>query len=82
MQAAQFHPERPQFEWGPPTVEHRGINHAGAVIEAMQWMGRRFVDEARRSSHVFASEEEENAALIDAYNVTVGSSSYQSYLVW
>lgn len=25
--AAQYHPERPQWEWGPPTAEHLAINH-------------------------------------------------------
>ena len=36
--AAQYHPERPQWEWGPPTAEHLAINH-GAPSLAAVWTG-------------------------------------------
>ena len=32
----------------------------------MQWMGRRFVDEARKSNHRFANNTDERAVLIDS----------------
>eukprot|EP01116_Phalansterium_solitarium_P015696 TRINITY_DN3492_c0_g1_i1.p2 TRINITY_DN3492_c0_g1~~TRINITY_DN3492_c0_g1_i1.p2 ORF type:complete len:308 (+),score=88.69 TRINITY_DN3492_c0_g1_i1:55-978(+) len=61
--AAQWHPEKPQFEWNPQEV----INHSPDAIYAMQYFGRFFVNEARKSTHAFPSQEAEQAALIYNY---------------
>ena len=37
--------------------------------------------EARRSAHSFGSTDAENAVLIDRFNITLGTSSLQSYVV-
>ena len=50
MQATQFHPERPIFEWRP----NIGINHAFDVIVANRYLADFFVNDARRNGHVFA----------------------------
>jgi len=43
---------------------------------------RAVVSEARRSGHAFPSKAEEDAALLDRFNITLGHSSLQSYVVW
>ena len=59
----QFHPEKPAFEWS--TLERVDqIPHTPEAVLAGQYLGNFFVSEARRSDNVFASEAEEEAALI------------------
>lgn len=53
----QWHAEKPQFEWNPDEV----INHSPEAIEAMQYMQRFFINEARKSTHSFKSQ-----ALLDS----------------
>jgi len=60
----QWHAEKPQFEWYVEEV----INHSSASIYAMQYFANYFVNEARKSSHKFASQDEEFNTLI--YNYT------------
>lgn len=73
---AQWHPERPQFEW---RAQPDPINHEDEAIEAMQWIARFFVNEARKNNRSFPSQEEADTHLI--YNFRpVGDTSYQAYL--
>ncbi|CAE7251855.1 gghA, partial [Symbiodinium pilosum] len=69
----QWHPERPIFEWG---ADEGGINHSAHAIEAMQYFANFFISEARKNSHSFPSQREEEAALIYNY-MPQGRSSYQ-----
>lgn len=67
--AAQWHPERPQFQFSDSAGE-TGINHSPHAIRAMQAMANFFVDEARQNSHHFPSKDKETAQLIYNYEST------------
>ena len=75
---AQWHPERPQFEWavaGGPDF----MTHGYDAVSSMWAVAAFFVEQCRRSSHRFASTRAEAKALI--YNFRPeGDTSYQAYL--
>jgi len=72
----QWHPERPQFAWGPGSD---AVLHPPAAVEPMQALASFLATEARKSTHRFATPTEEAAALI--YNWSpVGRNSYLWYL--
>ena len=71
-----------QFSVQVLTIIGKRRDPAGPTVEAMQWLGRRFVNEARRSNHSFGTAAVESSVVVDRFNVTVGPSSYQSYIVW
>jgi gamma-glutamyl hydrolase len=60
----QWHPEKNAFEWG----RTQGTNHSEHAVAIMQYAANFFVQEARRSNHRFASEGEEQKALIYNYS--------------
>jgi len=60
---AQWHAEKPQFEWD--SIED--INHSGDAIMAMQYFANYFVDQARLSQHKFANNQTEYNSLIFNY---------------
>eukprot|EP01116_Phalansterium_solitarium_P004814 TRINITY_DN1597_c0_g1_i1.p1 TRINITY_DN1597_c0_g1~~TRINITY_DN1597_c0_g1_i1.p1 ORF type:complete len:320 (+),score=84.04 TRINITY_DN1597_c0_g1_i1:885-1844(+) len=59
--ATQFHPERNIFEWD---LQETALSHTYDAIFAMQYLGRFFANEARKSNHSFPSIAEEMKALI------------------
>ena len=72
---AQWHPERPQFEWTPSMTF---IERTNVEMSAMFAVASKLVSFARRSTRRFPTEVAEEAALI--YNFRpVGTSSYQAY---
>ena len=56
--AVQWHPERPQFDW----TYGGKLNHGAEAIEAMSWMSRLFIGEARKNGRSFATDQEEERA--------------------
>jgi len=62
----QWHAEKVPFEWNPHK-EFR-INHSIQAMQAVQYFANFFVNEARKNTHTFSSEEEETKYLI--YNYT------------
>ena len=60
---AQWHPERPPFEW---TLHEPapGITHTAHAILASQYAAAAFVAEARGNAHAFPSVDAENANLV------------------
>jgi gamma-glutamyl hydrolase len=60
---AQWHAEKPQFEWNPQEV----INHSPDSIFAMQYFANFMVSEARKNSHHFSSGQNEYDSLIYNY---------------
>ncbi|XP_034441866.1 gamma-glutamyl hydrolase-like isoform X1 [Hippoglossus hippoglossus] len=56
----QWHPEKTPFEW----IDKPGMIHSAAAIRASFYTSSFFVSEARKSSHRFPSQEEEESALI------------------
>jgi gamma-glutamyl hydrolase len=76
---AQWHPERPQFEFSEVTEGEQNIDHGAHAVKAMQAFARFFVGEARMNDHAFASFADEQKRLI--YNfVPQGTISYQAYV--
>ena len=78
---AQWHAERPQFEWHT-TEQGKGkdvINHSAHAIRAMQYFANFFVDQTRANERKFPSGDAEAAALLYNYQ-PVGSTSYQAFL--
>ena len=79
---AQWHPERPQFEW--TTNEPRPIVHTAHSKLAAQFMANFFVAEAARNGHAYASAAAENDVLIYGDAATwlpdASGSSAQVYL--
>ena len=75
---SQWHPEKNNFEWGETSegVPNEAINHSHDAILASQYMGNFFVDQARLSQHKFASEPEEDAAMIYNYKPTKTTGSF------
>eukprot|EP01133_Synstelium_polycarpum_P013238 gene13238-15556_t len=59
----QWHPEKPLFEWWNQEV----MDHSFESIKANQYTSNFFVNECRKSSHSFASQQSESAALIYNY---------------
>ncbi|KAM8823686.1 gamma-glutamyl hydrolase-like [Spinachia spinachia] len=55
----QWHPEKNAFEWRQSYVPH-----SPSAVRTSFYMAQFFVDEARKNSHTFDSEEEERQALI------------------
>lgn len=75
----QWHPEKPPYEWG----SFDGISHAPSAVKAAFYLAEFFVSEARKNSHRFDSETEEEEALIYQFHpVYTGniSSFQQSYM--
>ncbi|XP_057680838.1 gamma-glutamyl hydrolase [Corythoichthys intestinalis] len=67
----QWHPEKNAFEWRKPY-----ITHTPSGVRVTFFMAEFFVGEARKNFHKFATEEEENQALI--YNFSPVKSSAKS----
>lgn len=79
----QFHPEKNIFEWGnKPSLSN--IPHSESAVRFSQYIGRFFVNEARKSRHRFPSPEVEDRMLIynhrPEYTGSRGSSFTQTYL--
>jgi len=62
--AAQWHAEKPQYEWNPT----EDINHSPDAIRVMQYFADFFLDEARKNNHAYPNYEAELDALIYNYN--------------
>ena len=60
--AAQWHPEKPPFEFSDLTIPH-----THDAISVSQHMANMFVDYARQSAHAPVSKEEELAMLVYNY---------------
>jgi len=63
---AQWHAEKPQFEWNEGEV----INHSSDAIFAMQYFANFILSEARKNTHTFPSYQAEYKAMIYNYNTT------------
>lgn len=61
--ATQWHPEKNNFEW-TTKLGRRAIPHSADAVLVSQYMANFVVNEARKSTHQFHTEEEEAAALI------------------
>lgn len=75
----QWHPEKAPYEWG----RFEGISHAPNAVKAAFYLAEFFVSEARKNSHHFESDVEEDEALIYQYRpIYTGniSSFQQSYI--
>ncbi|KAM5211569.1 gamma-glutamyl hydrolase [Hipposideros larvatus] len=75
----QWHPEKAPYEWG----RFEGISHAPNAVKAAFYLAEFFISEARKNSHHFESDVEEDEALIYQYRpVYTGniSSFQQSYI--
>lgn len=74
---SQWHPEKNNFEWGKTDgIPNEAINHSHDAIVASQYMANFFVDQARLSSHAFASWQEEDAKLIYNYEPAKTTGSF------
>lgn len=73
----QWHAEKNQFEWNPHK-EFR-IDHSVEAMQAVQYFANFFVNEARKNTHQFSSEEEETKFMIYKYSpvYTANVVSYQ-----
>ncbi|XP_077022976.1 gamma-glutamyl hydrolase [Tamandua tetradactyla] len=75
----QWHPEKAVYEWG----KEKGISHSPHAVKAAFYLAEFFVNEARKNSHHFDSQEEEKEALIYQFCPTYTgniSSFQQSYM--
>lgn len=73
----QFHPEKTAFEWKRRIAS--GLPHSSSAIRASQDLANFFVDEVRLNCHKgFASEEEEDAAIIYNYSPVETAQSIDS----
>ncbi|ELK02337.1 Gamma-glutamyl hydrolase [Pteropus alecto] len=75
----QWHPEKAPYEWG----KFPGISHAPNAVRAAFYLADFFVSEARKNSHHFESDVEEDEALIYQFHpvYTANISSFQqSYI--
>jgi len=61
--AYQWHPEKPAFEW----TFTEGIDHSTDSIMANNYIATYFVSEARKSNHIFISNQAEYSSLIYNY---------------
>ncbi len=75
----QWHPERPQFEWGTDGTNTDPINHDMHAISCSQYVANFYIAEARKNNNRFPSLKEETAALIYNYDLH-GDTYYQVYL--
>jgi len=77
--AMQFHAEKSIFEW-----PHENIDHSTEAVAAMAWLSRHLGSEARKSTHAFASPEEEKAALIYNWNpvFSIGFCNFDQVYFW
>ncbi|EFC39229.1 predicted protein [Naegleria gruberi] len=50
---SQFHPEKSMFEWNPNEV----INHSLESVKVNSYFGKFFINECRKNSHTFKSEQ-------------------------
>lgn len=76
---AQWHPERPQFQFSKSAGE-AGINHGPHAVRAMQAVANFFVGEARQNSQRFPTPEGEASHLIYNYApVGAAGDSYRAY---
>lgn len=65
--------------WGKTDgIPNEGINHSADAIKIAQFTANFFVNEARKSTHKFASSEEEDAALIENYQAVPTTGSFMS----
>ncbi|KAL6425752.1 hypothetical protein ACFW04_009673 [Cataglyphis niger] len=72
----QYHPEKNLYEW----VTGKNIPHGRNATLAAQYFANFFVNEARKNSHKFATEQEAKQSLIYKYPVTytaLQNSTYQ-----
>ena len=61
-------------------IPNEAIDHSSDAVKAAQFAANFFVDEARKSSHRFASPSQEDAALIYNYKPSKTTGSFvQSY---
>ena len=75
----QWHPERPQFEWGTDGTTTDPINHDMHAILCSQYIANFYIAEARKNNNSFPSIKEETSSLI--YNYALhGNTYYQVYL--
>ena len=77
--ATQWHPERPQFEWGTDGTTTDPINHDFYAISCSQYVSNFYINEARKNNRKYKTIEEEGTRLIYNYKVT-GDTYYQVYL--
>lgn len=70
--ATQFHAEKAMYEWDPPSA---ATDHSIESIHANSWPALFFGGEVRKNDRHFASEAEEDAALIYNYIAKPGVSS-------
>ena len=75
--STQWHPEKSPFEW---TIT-KNIPHSLAAIQLSQYMSNFFVNEARVSSHKFASEKVLRKSLVDNYKSVYSSHLGQVYIL-
>jgi len=82
--AVQWHPEKNNFEWGKiGRSGYKAIPHSASAIQLSQYMANNFVNSARLSSHTFASNEAEDAALIYNWAPVRGPIGYfEQVYVW
>lgn len=76
----QWHPEKAPYEWG----KFPGISHAPNAVRAAFHLADFFVSEARKNSHHFESDVEEDEALIYQFHpvYTANISSFQQSYVF
>ncbi|XP_004435789.1 PREDICTED: gamma-glutamyl hydrolase [Ceratotherium simum simum] len=76
----QWHPEKAPYEWG----KLKGISHAPNAVKAAFYLAEFFVAEARKNSHHFESEVEEDKALIYQFHpiYTGNISSFQQIYIF
>eukprot|EP01132_Coremiostelium_polycephalum_P001921 gene1921-2356_t len=72
---AQWHPEKPLFEWWDQEV----INHSYESVIANQYTTNFFVNEARKNFHSFPSQAAETSALIYNYQPVFSFPIEQSF---
>ncbi|XP_074657334.1 gamma-glutamyl hydrolase-like [Tubulanus polymorphus] len=74
--SVQWHPEKFSFHWNMKA----NTPHTSRAIEFGQTLGRFFISEARRNSHEYKNAADEEAMLIDNFQVTfMGQPSYSSF---
>ncbi|KAL5499772.1 hypothetical protein EMCRGX_G011232 [Ephydatia muelleri] len=72
----QWHPEKNNFEW---TIKEH-IPHSDHAVIISQTIADFFVQEARKSSHFFASKTEEYNSFIYNYNPTYTAGDFSSFV--
>ena len=77
--ATQWHPERPQFEWGTDGTTSDPINHDFYAVSCSQYIANFYVSEARKNNRKYSTLEEESKLLIYNYKLQ-GNTYYQVFL--